>query len=181
MLYLIVLSNHMQQPTSPKIRRDNVFELYSPLIKPLALSLKSTLPDSIDAEDLCATAALALLQVADGLEFYVRQRLHGAMTDSIRGANYKAATSLSIEEESVSSRREFAVQPAVVESIDSRRRTVQVVAAIKLLPGEERKVIEMRLRGAPVAEIARRTGSSKRTVLRRSSDAVVGIRAAIAA
>jgi RNA polymerase sigma factor (sigma-70 family) len=165
-------------------RRDQVFELYAHLVRPIASGLKATLPANIDRADLTQSGNVALLDIAAHLEGYARTRIRGAMLDSIKGRGQIHDKYVGqLDGFSVTEFPEFSQppKPSIEEQIDGKRRGQRVAAAIAVLPAQERRVIKEKLSGATILDIAKREKVSTRTVKRRNSDAITHLRAAMAA
>jgi RNA polymerase sigma factor (sigma-70 family) len=134
---------HAQRARS---RRDALVEAHLPLVRQIAQSVSRSLPPSFDLDDLVAEGNLALLQCATRFRpdahgnppfaAYARNRIRGAILDSVRRRHYLEATRPSIDD----------VQPAscapVVEiSIDRLRAGKRVRDAIEFLPADQRELI----------------------------------------
>jgi RNA polymerase sigma factor (sigma-70 family) len=158
------------------VRRDRVYELYRPILKPIVSTAIRRLPRTIERAELDQVAAATLIDAATRFEGYLRKRVRGAVFDAGR-KDQQAQKCLPIDEFP-----EFAADGIPVdELIDQARRVGRARAAIRSLPAAERKVITMKSKGATTPQIASATGVSKRTVIRRHVAGVAALRVAIAA
>jgi RNA polymerase sigma factor (sigma-70 family) len=83
-------------------RRDGLVTEHMEMVEPIARGVFATLPPSFDLEDLIQTGRVALLDAATryrprdhgGTPFsaWARQRVRGAMLDSVKGRNYEEST-----------------------------------------------------------------------------------------
>jgi RNA polymerase sigma factor (sigma-70 family) len=130
-----------------RARRDALVELNLDLVASIAHNVKKSLPPSFDIEDLIGVGHIALVETATryrpelhgGAPFsaYARQRIRGAMLDSIKNRHYRENTRPSIEE----------VAPVVEECkldrlIDEERNVVRIREAVEMLPPAQREAVE---------------------------------------
>lgn len=128
---------------------DALVVAHIPLVRQIALRVCQSLPPSFELDDLIAEGFVALIRSATrfrpakhgGTPFsaYARQRVRGAMLDSVKRRHYAENTRPSIDEESGGS-----VEPSVEISIDQARTRKRVRDAISWLPDEQREVIVAR-------------------------------------
>lgn len=77
-------------------RKDVLLQQHAPLVKKLAYRLKARLPSSVEVDDLIQAGMMGLLSAVnnyeDGhgaqFETYASQRIHGAMLDELRSADW---------------------------------------------------------------------------------------------
>lgn len=129
-------------------RRDALVAEHLELVEIIARGVARSLPPSFDIEDFIGEGGLALLQAADayhpsahgGTPFsaFARQRIRGAMLDSVRRRHYAENTRPSIEDVP-----EVIVFDPIERSIDARRLRREVSRAISWLSNEERGVLEL--------------------------------------
>ena len=80
---------------SGKLSADDLVEQYAPLVKKVALHLRTRLPGGIELDDLIQVGLIALLEAARNyspskgasFETYARIRLRGAMLDEVRSSD----------------------------------------------------------------------------------------------
>lgn len=122
-------------------RRDALVEAHMHLVVPIAHRIACRLPPSFDLEDLIATGYLALLDLATryrpglhgGAPFsaFARQRIRGAMLDSVRRKQWRENTCEPIDEapeQSVDSSVELHA------AFDDERAMKRLMRAIGALP-----------------------------------------------
>lgn len=129
--------------------RDALVVAHIPLVRQIALRVSQSLPPSFELDDLIAEGFVALIRSATrfrpaahgGTPFsaYARQRIRGAMLDSVKRRRYLENTRPGIDEESAGS-----VEPSVEISIDQARSRKRVREAISWLPDEQRDLIVAR-------------------------------------
>src|SRR5690606_3772929 len=77
-------------------QKDDLLKKHAPLVKKLAYRLKARLPSSVAADELIQAGRMGLLSAVneyedtDGaqIETYASQRIHGAMRDELRSADW---------------------------------------------------------------------------------------------
>jgi RNA polymerase sigma factor (sigma-70 family) len=129
--------------------RDALVVAHLPLVRQIALRVSQSLPPSFDLDDLEAEGRLALIRCATRFQpdahgnppfsAYARQRIRGAMLDSVRRGRYAENTRPSIDE-----LPEAGLAPTVEIRIDQARTKKRVREAISWLPAEQRDLIVAR-------------------------------------
>jgi RNA polymerase sigma factor (sigma-70 family) len=129
--------------------RDALVEAHLPLVRQIAQSVARSLPPSFDLEDLIGEGNLALLQCATRFQpdahgnppfaAFARQRIRGAIIDSVRRRHYLERTRPSIDDVTPAS-----CAPVVEISIDRLRLGARVREAIMFLPDDQRELIVAR-------------------------------------
>lgn len=116
------------------------------LVRPIARSVLNHLPPSFELDDLIATGNLALIDAAErfrpseygGAPFsaYARQRIRGAILDSVKRSHYRNAT-----HEPPEAAKEPAQAALIETEIDDGRLRARVQEAITWLPERERRIL----------------------------------------
>lgn len=132
-----------------RARRDALVDAHLPLVRQIAQSVARSLPPSFDLDDLIAEGNLALLHCATRFKpdafgnppfaAYARNRIRGAILDSVRRRHYLEATRPSIDDVTPAS-----CAPVVEISIDRLRQGKRVRDAIAFLPADQQKLIVTR-------------------------------------
>jgi RNA polymerase sigma factor (sigma-70 family) len=129
--------------------RDALVVAHLPLVRQIALRVSQSLPPSFDLDDLEAEGRLALIRCASRFKpdahgnppfsAYARQRIRGAMLDSVKRGRYAENTRPSID-----GLPEAGLAPTVEILIDQARTKKRVREAISWLPAEQRELIVAR-------------------------------------
>ncbi|PKO93126.1 MAG: RNA polymerase sigma factor FliA [Betaproteobacteria bacterium HGW-Betaproteobacteria-1] len=77
-------------------QKDDLLKKHAPLVKKLAYRLKARLPPSVEVDDLIQAGMMGLLSAVNNyedthgaqFETYASQRIHGAMLDELRSADW---------------------------------------------------------------------------------------------
>ena len=79
----------MKSTTSSTANRDRLSVVYAGLVPGIAASAARRLPASFDTADLHQVGMVAILDAGPRVEKYLRQRIYGAMINSVRGSPYR--------------------------------------------------------------------------------------------
>jgi RNA polymerase sigma factor for flagellar operon FliA len=198
---IIPIDSHRRRALA---RRDRLVWDHLSLAEGIARALWRNLPAGCwQVDDLIATANLALTQAAtryrpaahNGTPFaaYARQRIRGAILDSVRRKNWHEATRPGIEPingcfgddhsnecpgEGVLAMERAASLPDHVRQIDSARSLHYIREAISWLPADQRKVVRLyyAAREASLIQIAGELGLSVSKTRELHSQAIQTLR-----
>ncbi len=119
----------------------------------IALKAKQKLPPFVELGDLICQANFGLLQAANsyrretGVPFraYAKQRIHGAVMDSVRRRNFKHSSTQQLGEytDGLPAMRTDPLD-LVIDTLDQRTVAVRVRAIIGTLPPSDRRIVELR-------------------------------------
>ncbi len=155
-------------------RRDRTVDAYSTLIGPIAGRLARQLGASTTKEDLQQAGALGLLDAAARFESYARQRIEGAMRDSIRKRDWRETAHARHED--------VAPMPDPAGDLMEVVLLSELYAAIEAeLTPRQAQVIELALLGHTGTEIARELGVRQQTVVVLHNRAITRLRGRLAA
>jgi RNA polymerase sigma factor (sigma-70 family) len=184
-------------------RRDALVLEHLSLADGIARAIARSLPPSFDLDDLIATGYEALLHAAtryrpaahNGTPFaaYARQRIRGAILDTLRAGRYAENVRPGIEfldpEADDDGRVEsdaltrIATQPGWEQEIDWARKKRRVADAMTWLPAEQRRVLALYYAPAEptFAEVGAAMGMHEWQAIRRHHAAIRALRARLKA
>ena len=161
-----------QRPPNPAIadaveRRNAIVEALAPLVTPIARRIAGAYGNATTQADLEQEGMLGLLDAVAGMESYARQRIEGAMRDSMRRRDWREATHPRHED--------VAPMPDPVGNLlDRCVLASELYAAITAtLTRREIQVVELQLDGHSGTEIGEMLGIAQQTVVvhqRRATD-----------
>lgn len=164
------------QPASPPhvlrlrrfSRRDRLINTHLHLVPPIARKIHGKLPASFDLLDLVSSGTLGLIHAAQRCNLsrarnkeamfagYARQRIRGAILDSVRRGRFLEATHQPIETAAGKS-----VEPTAPCTLDCAQRAKAISSAFRALPAREARLLYSHYwGGAPIAQIALEMGLS---------------------
>lgn len=163
------------QALSRVARRNSIVETYGFLIRPIARQLKASIPPSFPSADLEQIGALGLIEAAAAFESYARQKIRGAMLDSLRG-EWPEGTREALP--SHYDAPDPAPSPeALVIQVEA---SAQLHAAIASLSQPEAEVLTIRFSKSQ-RQTAKELGVSQNAVHKREKSAVRKLRGKLAA
>jgi RNA polymerase sigma factor (sigma-70 family) len=149
-------------------RRDRLINTHLHLVPPIARKIHGKLPASFDLLDLVSSGTLGLIHAAQRCNLsrarnkeamfagYARQRIRGAILDSVRRGRFLEATHQPIETAAGKS-----VEPTAPCTLDCAQRAKAISSAFRALPAREARLLYSHYwGGAPIAQIALEMGLS---------------------
>jgi RNA polymerase sigma factor (sigma-70 family) len=128
--------------------RNKLVEEHIGLVRPIAQAILRGLPPSFSLDDLVSEGYLGLISAAvrfrtgkAPFETYAKQRIRGAILDSIRRSAYRDNTQLPLE---AVLREEMSSGSDIELSLDQGRLTVRLNQAITILDEDARRMIHLK-------------------------------------
>lgn len=165
--------------------RNRLVESHLGLVEPIARRIHRKLPPSFDLADLISVGALGLIDAAARFNRpappgrfppFARQRIAGAILDSVRRRHYRDATHQPLDAVTETT------EPDCSDGLEQAETVQRIRETLKLLPRAEARLLRLRYwHGLSLAKVALRMGVSTPTAFRLHRRALANLRSALAA